>query len=165
MRTAHQRELQRQRSARYHRAHPEKRRAYNASYYAANKDKYAAYAASRREADPEGARSAVAGWKRANPEKVNARNAARRASRRNAPGRGVTPEQWQEILDASLGICAYCNEHATLTMDHIEPLSLGGDHDVDNVAAVCSTCNASKGDTPLLLWLAKRANLRALLAA
>ena len=36
------------------------------------------------------------------------------------------------------------------------PLSLGGAHDIDNIAAACVSCNSSKCDTPLEVWLATR---------
>ena len=60
---------------------------------------------------------------------------------------------------AALGLCTYCGEHGRLTLDHIEPLFLGGAHDFDNVTLACAACNCSKGDTVLLVWLAKRAAL------
>lgn len=38
----------------------------------------------------------------------------------------------------------------------IQPLSSGGAHDVDNLTACCKTCNRSKRDLPLLVWMAQR---------
>lgn len=55
-----------------------------------------------------------------------------------------------------MGICAYCNADAELTMDHIEPLAKGGEHNTENVVAACGSCNAAKGSTTLLLFLHKR---------
>ena len=37
------------------------------------------------------------------------------------------------------------------------PVSRGGAHDVDNIAGACDYCNKSKNDSPLLVWLARRA--------
>jgi 5-methylcytosine-specific restriction endonuclease McrA len=44
--------------------------------------------------------------------------------------------------------CVYCGtslglEHATL--DHVHPLSRGGDHAPGNLVAACQTCNQLKG--------------------
>jgi 5-methylcytosine-specific restriction endonuclease McrA len=95
-------------------------------------------------------------WAKRNPAKVNARGARRTARKQSAPGRGVSSAEWQAVLDASLGICSYCNERKPLALDHVEPLSLGGAHDPDNLTAACKSCNCSKKDTPLLVWLARR---------
>jgi 5-methylcytosine-specific restriction endonuclease McrA len=65
------------------------------------------------------------------------------------------------LLEQSYGLCVYCNERRTVTVDHIEPLRRGGQHDIDNIAPACKSCNSSKHDTPLLVWLAKRALERA----
>lgn len=91
------------------------------------------------------------------PEAFIAQAQRRRARKFAAPGSGVTAKQWRAVLDGSLGICAYCNTRAPLTMDHIEPLASGGDHDSLNIAAACDRCNKSKGAIPLLVWLARRA--------
>ena len=123
-----------------------------------------AYQIRSRAANPGRANKQSANWRRNNPEKRAAMEATRRARLALAPGNGVTPNQWLDVLADSLGICLYCGECAVLTMDHIDPLVSGGAHDVNNVVAVCATCNSSKGDTPLLVWLAKRANWRALVA-
>lgn len=34
----------------------------------------------------------------------------------------------------------------SLTMDHVIPLSRGGDHSIDNIVPSCFSCNASKGN-------------------
>lgn len=140
----------------YYAKNGERLRAVHAKYRAANPEKVRERTAKYRAENPEKARAASARWKGANPDKRCAHKAKRRALKLNAPGRGVTAAQWRKILDGSLGICAYCNERRPLTMDHIEPLALGGEHDIDNITAACGPCNCSKCDTPLLLWLAKK---------
>lgn len=127
------------RSAAWAKANPERMRALQDAYHRAH---------------PEKAREWQAEWRRANPAASRAIGARRAARKRSAPGRGVTPPEWQGILDASLGLCAYCNERRPLTLDHIEPLAHGGANESENVAAACKSCNSSKCDTPLLLWLA-----------
>jgi 5-methylcytosine-specific restriction endonuclease McrA len=92
--------------------------------------------------------------KATNPHYANTYTQARDARLEGAPGRGVSEQGWADVLHASLGICAYCNERRRLTMEHIEPLSRGGAHDIDNIAAACDSCNKSKMDKPLIAWLA-----------
>ncbi len=45
--------------------------------------------------------------------------------------------------------CAYCGREGgtgDLTVDHVKPLSRGGEHAWDNVVASCRRCNHRKGD-------------------
>lgn len=55
---------------------------------------------------------------------------------------------WQKIrksiLDRDQHSCAYCGKDAT-TVDHIVPVSLGGDAHPTNLVACCRSCNSSKG--------------------
>lgn len=119
-------------------------------------------------------------WERANPEAArqwssahyaekhriarSADQAARKAhaarKRGAPPGTGITASEMRRVLAESLGLCAYCGERRPLTLDHVDPLALGGHHDVGNAAMACRSCNSSKNDTPLLIWLASRGPIR-----
>lgn len=51
--------------------------------------------------------------------------------------------------------CTYCGVFVSgksVHVDHIVPLSRGGDHDVDNFAVSCDKCNRSKADFLLSEW-------------
>jgi 5-methylcytosine-specific restriction endonuclease McrA len=52
--------------------------------------------------------------------------------------------------------CAYCGEPAE-TIDHIDPLSRGVDNGWEKLTAACGTCNYSKHDSGLLLFVQPRA--------
>lgn len=132
-------------------------RTYHVKYRRENPEKRRAWLAKYRRENPGKVRASAAKSRRAHPVERRAGSATRRALKLNAPGNGVTAEQWHEMLNASLGICAYCNQRRSLSFDHIEPLTLGGAHDINNGAAVCKPCNSSKHNRPLLLWLAARA--------
>lgn len=57
--------------------------------------------------------------------------------------------------------CSYCLEPLTAEnrqLDHIAPLSRGGQHDDSNIIASCSGCNLSKGRKPFLIWLIAKQN-------
>lgn len=60
------------------------------------------------------------------------------------------------ILKAAAGICAYCTRPGKLTLDHIYPIARGGIDDAGNMAAACSTCNASKAARDPIAWASRR---------
>ena len=43
-------------------------------------------------------------------------------------------------------VCAKCNTKEFLTIDHIKPISLGGENTLDNIQILCKTCNFKKGN-------------------
>ncbi len=99
-------------------------------------------------------------WREQHREQVKAlgkiKEQKRRAARRGAPGAGIRHVDWNAIKEAYGHRCAYCAATDTkLTMDHVDPLSRGGAHDVTNVVPACSHCNTRKGSRSLLLWLGR----------
>jgi hypothetical protein len=60
----------------------------------------------------------------------------------------LNKSNWQKtrkaILQRDQYTCAYCGREAT-TVDHIIPVSLGGDAHPSNLVAACVPCNSSKG--------------------
>lgn len=57
----------------------------------------------------------------------------------------LTPMEWAEIKARFNHRCAYCGAETRLEMDHVTPLSKGGEHTAANVVPACRTCNAKKG--------------------
>lgn len=48
--------------------------------------------------------------------------------------------------------CMYCGAHppaVVLHVDHINPVSAGGEDSIDNLITACQPCNAGKSDVPL----------------
>lgn len=82
-------------------------------------------------------------WQKANPDKV-AEIKHRRRTRKMHNGRNdLTAEQIRQIK--STGICYYCNEQFdNLSIDHVVPLSKGGENTLSNVVAACIQCNKRK---------------------
>lgn len=52
--------------------------------------------------------------------------------------------------------CCYCATRSALSVDHLLPRSKGGSHDGDNMVWACKSCNSSKGNKDVLLWLSER---------
>lgn len=94
------------------------------------------------------------------PEKRLEWQQRRRAAKLKSGGMGVTAKQWLELKENYSNLCAYCAEKKPLTMDHIIPLSKGGEHDIDNIVPACKSCNSGKIDKPLLLFMYYRAKKR-----
>jgi 5-methylcytosine-specific restriction endonuclease McrA len=56
----------------------------------------------------------------------------------------------REILRRDNYTCQYCGNHAAyLTVDHILPRRLGGQHSWENLVAACPPCNHRKGGRTL----------------
>ena len=56
----------------------------------------------------------------------------------------------REVLRRDNYTCQYCGNSAPqLTIDHIVPRRLGGDHSWSNLVAACPTCNHRKGGRTL----------------
>jgi len=61
--------------------------------------------------------------------------------------RHVTKSMKREIIMRDGGECLNCGSTVNLTVDHITPLSKGGDNDYSNLQTLCSCCNSRKSDT------------------
>ena len=104
------------------------------------------------EANRERTRKKNRAWQKANPEKIKANLYARRARKAHA-----VPQQWKRSLCPD-HLCYWCG--ITLTpeithIDHIMPISLGGQDTPDNTANTCANCNLTKSNTHPLVWLAR----------
>lgn len=78
----------------------------------------------------------------------------------------ISHQQRFEVFKRDLFTCQYCGRfapHVTLEVDHIVPLSSGGEHDETNFITSCRDCNRGKGGIPLQdSAKSHRARLRAL---
>lgn len=71
----------------------------------------------------------------------------------------ITPASLWSLYDQH-PTCPYCGFmlcEANRSLDHKEPLSLGGLHTLSNVIPCCLTCNLRKHDKPYAFWMAELA--------
>ncbi len=66
-------------------------------------------------------------------------------------------KQWEkeEALKSCSGRCACCGARLTmdtLTMEHVVPISRGGENVMDNLVVLCSSCNRWKSDKFMWPW-------------
>ena len=85
-------------------------------------------------------------WRQANPEKQAEYRHRRRALVLNCQYEDYNP------LDIFKD-CVYCGGQDSLEVEHLIPLSRGGDHTKENLAVACRSCNASKNSKTPLEWL------------
>jgi hypothetical protein len=113
----------------------------------ANRERSRSYAADHRKE----ARERTQNWKRANPGRALANSKLDKLRRRL--GRDAEAFEYADQV-LRYDQCAYCGALAE-TIDHIDPLSRGVNNGWDLTAA-CGTCNYSKHDSRLLLFLHRR---------
>jgi 5-methylcytosine-specific restriction endonuclease McrA len=119
---------------RYDQEHKEQKAKYNKEYHQNNKNQI-----QKRKKEY---------YKTENGAFINRRNSHRRRVRERATDTDLTPDQWQRILASQRFMCNLCGRKFTknrlATIDHIIPLSEGGDLTSSNIQALCQSCNSSK---------------------
>lgn len=172
------REANKEHIAEYHKAwqkaNPERKAEYDQAYREANKEREAARVKAWQKANPERVAEYQKAWyqankerkaeltkarRKANPDKFRAYDQARRALERNAlVDKDISVTGLRQIYD---DLCFYCLEPldfitpGAVHVDHIIPLSKGGEHSWDNVCLACSTCNLTKNAKNPLEFLAR----------
>ncbi len=68
----------------------------------------------------------------------------------------LTEEEWFGIINHFGNSCAYCGNNTDITLDHVIPISKGGDHSKNNVVPACMSCNASKQARDVEEWYSKQ---------
>lgn len=70
--------------------------------------------------------------------------------------RRKAPPDWQELRETVFErdgySCVYCGSGSNLHCDHVEPVALGGGHEITNLVTACGPCNLSKGPKTLAEW-------------
>jgi len=63
--------------------------------------------------------------------------------------------QWQEIVEAFGGACAYCGANGELVMDHVIPINRQalGEHRLGNLVPCCRACNETKSEQDFRAFL------------
>lgn len=66
----------------------------------------------------------------------------------------ITPEVQDAAMQGTGGLCRYCDSLAN-TFDHVIPITKGGNSKLENIVPACASCNSSKKDWDLDVWLKK----------
>src|SRR6476659_8800200 len=85
-----------------------------------------------------------------------ARVARRRKRRMDSVEHDLSDAEWT-ALKAAWGGCAYCGAtDRPLQRDCVLAISRGGRYTLDNIAPACRSCNASKCNSEVTLWLRRK---------
>lgn len=83
------------------------------------------------------------------------RSKVRKIDRRVASDGTLTPEQVR-LVHAERSSCLYCGcrlGSCDRVLDHMDPISKGGAHDMSNLVVTCKKCNARKSAKTFVQWL------------
>jgi 5-methylcytosine-specific restriction endonuclease McrA len=129
-------------------ANPAADKARKLRYKLKNPDKAKQYAAEYRIENPEKTAKAMSRWRKSNPDKVRLYSTRRRAWLKAAKTFEISPrEMWHLYNDQ----CFYCDSQSQ-TIDHVIPLSRGGNHGIGNLVPCCFACNNSKNNKFITEW-------------
>jgi len=139
------REKHNKKCAEWAKNHPEKGRARSAIYWQKNRAFILQKDKEKREKDPAKYVQMARNYAKKYPDKVNARNAARRAKRKNQAGI-VSTNIIEKLKELQQNKCPCCKKPLgdNYHLDHIVPLALGGKHDDSNLQLLIANCNQQK---------------------
>ena len=80
-----------------------------------------------------------------------------KSKRRKAQDRGQTPLQvpvsaLRQRFNEFGNCCAYCGQVGDMQIEHVEPISVGGLHDIGNIVPACLPCNYNKHTSEMETW-------------
>ena len=129
----------------YYQEHKEHRKEAHKIWYQNNREKRLEYWQEYRKS--ERGKQAIAA------KRFNDHN--RRRLLKQNQGKGITAEQYKEVMSFFYWKCDYRGEKLkkdTRTLDHIIPLKQGGDHEIWNLVPMARSLNSSKCAKDMLEW-------------
>lgn len=132
----------------YYQAHRAAVLAANKTYHEAHAEEISTYQREYQAAHREQGRTYTRRYYRKSPDVARASVAVRRARLRNAPV--IEHISRQEVYERDQGRCHICGKKVDPQkwhLDHLVPLSKGGEHSMRNVAVAHPQCNLSRGAT------------------
>jgi 5-methylcytosine-specific restriction endonuclease McrA len=132
---------------------PEKRRIISKKWRSANPELGIRLAREWNLSHVERKREINRNWNKNHPKQVRMMEKNRDYRERNAPGKGITEREWNQLKEDCDYRCVYCGKKTTLELDHVIPISKGGAHEILNAVPACRSCNGKKSNKSLLLFL------------
>ena len=147
----------------------EKKYASNKAYNSSHRKEKATYDKKRREAKKDeinkakrlywhfgGGKEKKKEWSLRNYDKIYSYAVAGKAKRRALCNKfNLSHAEFRTWKESQPKVCVYCNVKCedSFHVDHIVPLSRGGEHAISNLAIACPTCNLSKNNKLVEEWI------------
>lgn len=142
----------------YREEHKEEKREYDKKWFENNPKKTKEYHKKYYENHKEERRESIRRHRKNNPHIVFNQQNKRRSKEENQ-GRGITKEQWYEMMNFFDWKCAYSGEKMEdnkttngRTIDHIVPLDNNGENEIWNIVPMKKGYNTSKHTNNMLDW-------------
>lgn len=136
----------------------DKRLDYKLEWLRKNKEKSNAASKRWRQKNPEKFRDSKKDWNKRNPDRVAIHKKTYKHKRRQrmaTNGRNdLTTAQIRKLF-AQYTSCIYCGSSTKLTLEHLKPISCGGENTIENCAVACSACNSDKGSVGPIEYIKK----------
>ena len=154
-------EEKKEKRAAYYLANRERKLAYRKEYYAANKNKCQELTRNWARCNRAAIKANRKQWRADHPDQYRAIHKAmkhRRRARIKGQGGSYTQEQLHECLTFFGYCCAYSGEPLTpgYHLDHVQPLSKGGQNTIHNIVPSCPAANCDKQDQDWESWYSKQ---------
>ena len=101
-----------------------------------------------RHTNPDKATEAARRWRHSRPDLVNSRKRSSEHRRRSYTKDGIGAKEMRNWESQQAKVCFYCDCECEKNyhVDHVYPLSKGGEHQRYNLAIACPSCNSRKGN-------------------
>lgn len=126
-------------------ADPVATKAYYRAYDEKNRDKLNMMSRARAKKNNEPRLLAQKKYRDNNKDKIDAIAHARRCKVNIG---NFTADDWYDLKKKFRNVCVCClrgEPDVRLTIDHVIPIRLGGEHATDNIQPLCKSCNSRKG--------------------
>jgi len=133
----------------YYRKNKEELLAKNKIYRDKNRQKVLGIYKSYRENNKEKIAKAFTKYRLANPDVYVRSQHNKRAKMAGVEVFVISRRDIKKILNSS---CTYCGSTKRISVDHVIPISRGGNHSVGNLTAACFSCNSSKNNRFITEW-------------
>ena len=147
-----------ERSKKYYEEHKKEHKEWQKQWNKEHEEELKEYRKQYREEHKEEILEYYKQYRRNNPH-IEINKSVKRRQLEENQGSGINKEQWYEMMDFFDWKCAYSGEvlsKDTRSIDHIIPLSKGGEHEICNCVPATRILNSCKHNKGIIEWYTKQ---------